>query len=49
MAEENLHSLWDTGLVKLEPGTPAKIAARIQAAVSSEDLHWQKGHRRLGA
>jgi nuclease S1 len=26
--KENLHSLWDTGLVELEPGTPAEIAAR---------------------
>jgi len=42
--KENLHSFWDTGLVELEPGTPVEIAARIQAAVSSEDLHqWQKG------
>jgi S1/P1 Nuclease len=29
----NLHSLWDTGLVELEEGTPAEIAARIDAAV----------------
>jgi hypothetical protein len=42
--KENLHSLWDTALVELEPGTPAEIAARIQAVVTSEDLQqWQKG------
>jgi nuclease S1 len=42
--KENLHSLWDTALVELEPGTPAQIVARIQAVVTSEDLQqWQKG------
>jgi hypothetical protein len=29
--KENLHSLWDTVLVELEQGSPAEIAARIQA------------------
>jgi hypothetical protein len=39
-----VHSLWDTGLLELEPGTPAEIAARIQAVVSSEDLQqWHQG------
>jgi S1/P1 Nuclease len=39
-----LHSLWDTGLVELEPGTPAEIAARIQAVVNKDEVHqWQKG------
>jgi hypothetical protein len=42
--KENLHSLWDTALVELEPGTPAEIAARIQAKVSSKDLQqWHQG------
>lgn len=42
--KENLHSLWDTALVKLEEGTPAEIAARIQAAVTSDDVQqWQQG------
>ena len=34
---ENLHSLWDTALVEVEEGTPAEIAGRIQALVTSED------------
>jgi hypothetical protein len=42
--KENLHSLWDTGLVELEEGTPAEIAARIDAAVTPEDRkQWQQG------
>jgi hypothetical protein len=42
--KENLHSLWDTALVEFEEGTPAAIAARIQAEVTSEDLQqWQQG------
>jgi hypothetical protein len=42
--KENLHSLWDTALIELEQGTPAEIAARIQAAVTSDDVkQWQQG------
>lgn len=42
--KENLHSLWDTALVELEEGTPAEIAKRIQAGVTSEDRQqWQQG------
>ena len=42
--KENLHSLWDTALVELEQGTPAEIAARIQARVSGDDAkQWQQG------
>ena len=42
--KENFHSLWDTALVELEPGTPAEIAARIQATVAGEDSQqWQQG------
>jgi hypothetical protein len=42
--KENLHSVWDTALVELEQGTPAEIAARIQAVVSSDDVQqWQQG------
>jgi S1/P1 Nuclease len=42
--KENLHSLWDTVLVELEQGTPTQIAARIQAAVTSDDVRqWQQG------
>jgi hypothetical protein len=42
--KENLHTLWDTALLELEEGTPAEIAARIQAAVSSDELQrWQQG------
>ena len=42
--KENLHSLWDTALVELEQGTPAEIAARIQADVTAEDRRqWQQG------
>jgi hypothetical protein len=34
----------DTGLVELEQGNPAHIAARIQAEVSSENLQqWHQG------
>ena len=41
--KENLHSLWDTALVELEHGTPAEIAGRIQAAVTSDELQqWQQ-------
>ena len=40
----NLHSLWDTALVELEQGTPAEIAARIQAAVTDQDRQqWHQG------
>ncbi len=43
-SKENLHSLWDTALVELEEGTPAEIAAHIQAAVTSDDVQqWQQG------
>jgi hypothetical protein len=28
----NLHWLWDNGFVKLEEGTPAEVAARIDKA-----------------
>jgi hypothetical protein len=36
--------LWDTGLAELEPGTPAEIAARIQAVVNRDEVQqWQKG------
>ena len=39
-----MHSLWDTGLVELEPGTPLEIARRIQAVVSENDnKQWQQG------
>ena len=42
--KENLHSLWDTVPVELEQGTPADIAARIQAAVTGDDVQqWQQG------
>jgi hypothetical protein len=42
--KENLHSLWDTALVELEQGTPAEIAVRIQAVVTSDDiLQWRQG------
>ena len=42
--KENLHSLWDTALVELEQGTPAEIAARIQAVVTGDDAkQWQQG------
>jgi hypothetical protein len=42
--KENLHSLWDTGLVELEQGTPAEIAGRIQAVVSIDEIQqWQQG------
>jgi hypothetical protein len=42
--KENLHSLWDIALVELEEGTPAEIAARIQAVVTEEDRQqWQQG------
>jgi nuclease S1 len=42
--KENLHSLWDTALVELEEGTPAEIAARIQAVVAGEERQqWQQG------
>src|SRR5918994_1374279 len=42
--KESLHSLWDTALVELEQGTPAEIAKRIQAAVTSDDVNqWQQG------
>jgi hypothetical protein len=38
------NSLWDTGLLELEQGTPAEIAARIQAVVNKDELHqWQQG------
>jgi nuclease S1 len=42
--KENLHSLWDTALVELEQGTPAEIAGRIQAGLTSDDVkQWQQG------
>ena len=42
--KENLHSLWDTVLVELEQGTPAEIAQRIQAMVSSNEVQqWRQG------
>jgi hypothetical protein len=42
--KENLHSLWDTALVQREEGTPAEIAARIQATVTGEERQqWQQG------
>ena len=42
--KESLHSLWDTALVELEQGSPAEIAARIQAVVTEEDRQqWQQG------
>ncbi len=42
--KENLHSLWDTRLVELDQGTPADIAARIQAGVNGDDIkQWQQG------
>ena len=42
--KENLHSLWDTALVELEEGSPAEIAARIQAIVTSDSRQqWQQG------
>jgi hypothetical protein len=40
----NLHSLWDTGLVELEDGTPTEIAGRIQAAVNTDEIQqWEQG------
>jgi hypothetical protein len=33
----NLHSLWDIGLVELEEGTPAEVAAGIEKAVTDND------------
>ena len=33
----NLHSLWDTGFMELEEGTPAEVAARIEKGVTDED------------
>jgi nuclease S1 len=40
----NLHSLWDTGLVELEEGTPAEVAVRIQAmAIDGDWQQWQQG------
>ena len=42
--KENLHSLWDSALLELEQGTPAEIAARIQATDTSEGRQqWQQG------
>ena len=36
--------MWDTALVELEKGTPAEIAARIQAGVTNDDRkQWQQG------
>ena len=31
--KENLHSLWNTGLVELEEGTPAEVASRVESTV----------------
>ena len=40
----NLHSLWDTGLVELEEGTPAEVAARIEETLTDDDRkQWQGG------
>jgi nuclease S1 len=40
----NLHSLWDTGLVELEEGTPAEVAERIEKAITNDDRkQWQSG------
>jgi nuclease S1 len=40
----NLHDFWDTGLVEMEPGTPAELSERIGAAVTEEErLRWQSG------
>lgn len=40
----NLHSLWDTGLLELEEGTPAEVAARIDKAVADDERkQWQGG------
>jgi nuclease S1 len=42
--KENLHSLWDTALLELERGTPAEIAARIQAALRDNEVNrWEQG------
>ena len=42
--KENLALVADTALVELEQGTPAEVAARIQAAVTSDDVkQWQQG------
>jgi hypothetical protein len=42
--KENLHSLWDTGLVELEEGTPAEVAARIEKAITEDERQqWQHG------
>ena len=41
----NLHSLWDTGLVELEEGTAAEVAARIQVMATGDDRQqWQQGN-----
>jgi nuclease S1 len=38
----NLHYFWDTDLVEMEPGTPAELAERLAAAVTTEErLLWQ--------
>lgn len=40
----NLHYFWDTDLVEMEPGSPAEVAQRLGAAITSEDrLRWQRG------
>ena len=31
--KENLQSLWHTGLVELEEGTPAEVASRVESTV----------------
>jgi hypothetical protein len=42
--KKTLHSLWDTALVELDEGTPAEIAARVQAGVTEDDhQQWQRG------
>jgi hypothetical protein len=38
----NLHSLWDSGFIELEEGTPAEIASQIEKAVTDDDRkQWQ--------
>jgi hypothetical protein len=40
--KEHLHLLWDTGLVELEDGTPAKVASRIKGMVTDDERRtWQ--------
>jgi hypothetical protein len=40
----NLHSLWDTGLVEPEEGTPTEVATRIDKAVTEDErMQWHSG------